>query len=119
MLTVELFAYTGETLDLRETVTRLIKETEKNENDKIILDFENITFISRAAADQLLKEKEKLSKKNIEVSFLNLNNNTSEMLAMVSQRAKSKPNLSDLRIIEIDQPHRVISLLSKLFHKTA
>lgn len=118
MLTVKLSDYSKPTIDLRETISRVTQDIVCSKADKVFLDFSNLVFISRAAADQLLKEKKLLNDRNIEVVFLNLASNILEMLNRVSKNTTQK-NASELPILEIDQPQKIISVLSRLFHRTA
>lgn len=116
MITVRLSDHTGSTIDLRETVNRILQPIK--ETEKVFLDFSGIVFISRAAADQLLKEKKRLNEKNIEVVFLNVSPNISEMLDRVS-KGTPQTDISEPRILEIHETHKIISVLSKLFHRSA
>ncbi|MCK6541245.1 hypothetical protein L6Q79_01030 [bacterium] len=79
------------------------------------MDFSNITFASMAAADQSLKEKPCLNKNKIEMDFVNMNADVTEMLNRVSKNTQK--TVSELRNTEMDQ-HKMISVLSRLFHKT-
>ena len=54
------------------------------EDVSVILDFENVDFISRSAAHELLLIKEEVRSKNKELTFDNTNKDIAEMLRVVA-----------------------------------
>ena len=86
-MTIKLSDYLNKQLINRTTVNSIF---EKSTNDnKIIADFSGIDFISRAAAHELLNVKEQLNKKNIYLSFTNINNEVFQMIAKVEKSKKT------------------------------
>lgn len=71
----------------------LIKELSVSESEEAILDFEDIVFISRSFADEILDSIEMLSKKKIKVRIKNAHIPVRKMLVLVrSQRRKILKN---------------------------
>jgi anti-anti-sigma regulatory factor len=116
METIGLAHLTGPTIDLRETVSRILNDIAIKKTPRIVLDFTDITFLSRAAADQLLKEIDRLNKGNVDVSFVNMEPDIGKMLNQVSKSAHQIKS-SDTQILEISQSSKVISVLSRFFHR--
>ncbi len=56
-------------------------------NDKIILDFEKITFISRSCADEYLKQRKASKKAIVEV---NMSENVCNMFSLVNRQYKKE-----------------------------
>ncbi|WP_143959145.1 STAS domain-containing protein [Litoribacter populi] len=51
--------------------------------DRLLVDFAGVKFISRAAAHELLSQVDKLAKKGVESSFINLNEELDKMFDLV------------------------------------
>ena len=58
--------YFGNKIFTRSTISSFFEKLKKLEEDKIVLDFDKIDFISRSCTDEYLKLKEKLKKNLIE-----------------------------------------------------
>lgn len=83
--------------DVVESLEQLLIKSAKQE---VNLDFKNVKFISRSAAYQLLRLKEKLFYKNkIKLRFINLNPNVSQMLKIVAaQLATEEKKVPEVKI---------------------
>lgn len=69
--------------------------------EELVLDFQDVEFISRSVADELIHQKEKRN-----IKFIHLNTNTEDMIQLVSRRKKS--NHLPTRVKEV--------LFSELLH---
>ena len=67
--------------------------------DIIRVDFKGIEFLSRTAAHELLKIKEFLISRKMDVSFLNLGDQANKMLALV-EASYSKSKNADFRFVK-------------------
>jgi anti-anti-sigma regulatory factor len=67
--------------------------------DLIKVDFRGIEFLSRTAAHELLKIKEVLNSKKIDVSFLNLSDQVGKMLGLV-EASYTKSKNADFRFVK-------------------
>jgi len=72
--------------------------------NSIEIDFKRISFVSRAAVHQLIKEKENLQKNdNIEVVFSNLNRTVKEMFDAVEKSIKTpKKDINKIKKVQFN-----------------
>jgi anti-anti-sigma regulatory factor len=61
----------------------------KDKEQNVILDFQDITFISRSVADELLAHKETYSKENLSISFVNCCDEVKKMIDNVGESRKN------------------------------
>ena len=82
----------------------------------ITVDFQDITFLSRSAAHQLLTTKSEFSEKhNIKVSFINLQKDIREMLETVeSSLLQSNNKSSDVEIIHFSNESEFNKFLNEI-----
>lgn len=66
----------------RDAIQRMLEQYSSTE--EVVLDFQNVEFISRSVADELVHQKEKRN-----IKFINLNTSTEEMIHLVSKKKKS------------------------------
>lgn len=66
----------------RDAIQRMLEQYSSAE--EVILDFQDVEFISRSVADELIHQKEKRN-----IKFIHLNTNTEDMIQLVSKRKKS------------------------------
>ena len=78
-------------LTLRESADELFKVLNSSKENKIIVDFSKIEFMSRAFADEYLNEKQKTTKS---ITEKNLKTNVKKMLSIVKDSRKHKRILS-------------------------
>ncbi len=76
----------------RDVISRLQDAIEKSNSSLVSLDFQNIEFISRSAAHELLLLKERVSPKR-ETSFVNVPENVEKMLRTVAA-SRAVPNVN-------------------------
>jgi len=89
-------------LSSRDVIANLEQIIIEAFQEKVDLDFKNVKFISRSAAYELLKLKEKVFYKNKkQVRFVNLNQNVSQMLKIVAaQLAVEEKKIPEVKIKE-------------------
>lgn len=83
----------------RDAIQRMLEQHSSTE--EVVLDFQNVEFISRSVADELVHQKEKRN-----IKFINLNSSIEDMIQLVSMRKKSNHHPS--RVKEV--------LFSELLH---
>lgn len=93
-------------LSSRDVANVLETEIKKTGSKSVVLDFDNVKFISRSAAHSLLLLKDKLKNKFLDkkdVSFINANKDVLEMLRIVAaNRAYPKNEKPDFNPEKID-----------------
>lgn len=78
--------------DIR-TRARIFELTSRMEDaDECVLDFEDVTFISRSFADELISMKDGVSRT---IRFINLNDELNTLLQIVERGRKSKYKLEE------------------------
>ena len=82
---ISLFEVFSNNIITRNSISDFFEEVNSLKNNKIILDFKNITFISRSCADEYLKQR-KASKKDILEA--NMSKNICEMFSLVNRQYK-------------------------------
>lgn len=89
-------------LSSRDVMANLEQIIIKTSSEKVDLDFKNVKFISRSAAYELLKLKERVFYKNKkQIRFVNLNQNVSQMLKIVAaQLAVEEKKIPEVKIKE-------------------
>lgn len=118
MTTFRLKDYIGETIDLRESIIRLFDSVILNSSiDTLVFDFSGVTFISRAAADQLLKEQTRCLTKGVKLIFRNVDNDVNEMLQHVTRASSSSIKAPSLPIRQIKRKEDLVSFLSRLLRR--
>ena len=78
-------------LSLRESADRLFEVLDSSKENKIIIDFSKIEFISRSFADEYLNEKQKTTKS---ITEKNLKTNVKKMFSIVEASRKRKRTLN-------------------------
>ncbi len=78
--------YFGNKIFTRSTISDFFDKLKNFKEDKIVLDFKGIDFISRSCADEYLKLKEKISKKLIEE---NMSDAVCSMFELVETQRKN------------------------------
>ena len=78
-------------LTLRESADELFKVLNSSKENKIIVDFSKIEFMSRAFADEYLNEKQKTTKS---ITEKNLKTNVKKMFSIVEASRKRKRTLN-------------------------
>ncbi len=89
----------------RDIVDFLKKSILEAKTKSVVLDFKNVQFISRSAAHQLLLTKEEVHYHKKELSFINTNEEVSEMLRTIAaNRALPNPRVPEFKakIVDID-----------------
>ena len=84
---ISLFEVFGNNIITRNSISDFFEEIDSLKDDKIVLDFKKITFVSRSCADEYLKQR-KASKKNI--LEVNMSNNICEMFSLVNKQYKKE-----------------------------
>ena len=74
-------------INSRSSVSNLLQDA--HNADHAVIDFKNISFISRSAAHQLLTEIEILQNKGVDITFSNLGPELEAMLDQVSSSRKT------------------------------
>ncbi|OIP75206.1 MAG: hypothetical protein AUK07_01980 [Parcubacteria group bacterium CG2_30_36_21] len=89
-------------LSSRDVIANLEQIIIKAFSEKVDLDFKNVKFISRSAAYELLRLKERVFYKNKkQIRFVNLNQNVSQMLKIVAaQLAVEEKKIPEVKIKE-------------------
>ena len=86
MKTLKLYEmFNSDTLRNRSTAASIVKDMAKFKSEKIIFDFENISFISRSFAHELLSN---LKEKDIDFQFVNTNHVIDTMFRISSIKPK-------------------------------
>lgn len=77
----------GETLNTRENVNDLFSQLKSSLSNKknIVLDFTDVTFMSRSFADQLVKV---INSSNFQIELMNMNLDIQEMYRIVQKTQK-------------------------------
>ncbi len=78
-------------LTLRESADKLFQVLNSSKENKIIIDFSKIEFISRSFADEYLNEKQKTTKS---ITEKNLKINVKKMISIVEASRKHKRTLA-------------------------
>ncbi len=86
-----------ESLRSRAIVRRALENAGNSRTIRV--DFKNIKFLSRTSAHELLKIKDSFAARDIDVSFINLDHQTSKMIQIV-EKSFSNPKNSDLRFVK-------------------
>lgn len=116
MININLVQEIGDTIDLRESVMKINDSLSISSNEKkIILDFQGIKFVSRAAADQLLKLKKNLAERMIDIEFENMPDNIKEMISQVSLSYTNSSMKRDYQFQQIKSQEKLAKLLSSVF----
>jgi len=80
---ISLFEVFNNNIVTRNSMSSFFEDLNSLENTKIVLDFENISFISRSCADEYLKQRRASKKKIVEV---NMSENVCEMFKLVNRQ---------------------------------
>ena len=92
-LEIFLFNEFGHNIITRRCMQDFFEKISKHKEDKLVLNFSKIEFISRACADEYIKSKNS-SLKNITES--NLNKNVSDMLSVITHKVGvHQPNFKE------------------------
>lgn len=82
-----------ETLSTRQSVSvinfKLQEMLLENDNQKIAIDFSNISQISRSFTDEILKLQKTYSSRGVKINFIKINDFISKMIELVSHKATS------------------------------
>jgi anti-anti-sigma regulatory factor len=76
-------------ISARDAVKKIFEEKHQK---NLVLDFSNINFVTRSAADQLLKEKSKSGSSDTLIRFINVSTPVSRMFNAV-EASKKQPRL--------------------------
>jgi len=76
----------GDNIFTRHKMSSFFKKLSKIKEDKLILDFKNVEFISRSCVDEYLKLKEKMNKTLIE---RNMSDDLKPMFKLVENQLRS------------------------------
>ncbi|MBR9704858.1 hypothetical protein GOV12_05580 [Candidatus Pacearchaeota archaeon] len=76
----------GDNIFTRHKMSSFFKNINKTKEDKLILDFKNIRFISRSCVDEYLKLKEKSNKT---ITERNMSNDLKSMFRLVENQLRS------------------------------
>jgi len=95
--TIRLFTAIAPMIGSRDVVSALRESIRQMAASTVDLDFADIAFISRSAAHEFLVLKDELKKRNIDLQFINAENEVAEMLRVVAAnrtvpRAKDEPH---------------------------
>ncbi|MAH49475.1 hypothetical protein CMI37_26870 [Candidatus Pacearchaeota archaeon] len=82
---ISLFEVFGNNIITRNSIFDFFTELEDSKEDKIVLDFKDITFISRSCADEYLKQR-KISKKA--VIETNMSKDVCNMFDLINKQYK-------------------------------
>lgn len=86
-------------LALRSNADVLFDSVKKSKEDKVILDFQDIKFMSRSFCQQYLLRKKECKKK---IEEINIADDVAKMFDTVkNQRSESQFNAKDFEIIEV------------------
>jgi len=101
-ITIEVAKVIAPILSSRDVIETLEQLIIKSQKKRIILDFKNVKFVSRSAAYELLKLKEKVFYKNKkQIRFVNLSPNVSQILKVVAaQLAVEEKKIPTVKIKE-------------------
>ncbi len=88
----------GEKVSSRMAIRHLINSSDVKEMERVIIDFNDVSFLSHSAADQLLKERERLeqqacpakSGESKTVTFKNVSASVQKLLEAVRKTRQSK-----------------------------
>jgi|APSaa5957512622_1039677.scaffolds.fasta_scaffold02970_3 hypothetical protein len=80
---ISLFEIFGNNIITRNSIASFFEEINFLEKDKIVLDFNNVAFISRSCADEYLKQRKKSKKKVVEA---NMSKNVCDMFSLVNRQ---------------------------------
>lgn len=80
---ISLFEVFGNNIVTRNSMSSFFEDLNSLKNTKIVLDFENINFISRSCVDEYLKQRRASKKKIVEV---NMSKNVCEMFKLVNRQ---------------------------------
>lgn len=91
-----------ETLSTRQSVIvidfKLREMLSENNSKKLVIDFSNISQISRSFADEILNLQKKYSSKGIKISFKNMNELIAKMIDLVSNKAASIAPINSVNV---------------------
>jgi anti-anti-sigma regulatory factor len=82
MKTMKISSALGKNVVTRNSITAFFLLVEKSTDKRMIIDFKNVNFISRSAADEYVKRKETSKKK---ISEINLSQDVKSMLDIVTK----------------------------------
>lgn len=99
-------------LSSRDSITRLFKEYHSLANIEVVLDFNNIVFISRSAAQQLILERRQLESNKSRVVLENLSPFVNKMIQVAD--AKRKKNIPKITTKEFSTPQELEEFLISL-----
>ena len=94
----------GNKIFTRSAISNFLKKLENFKEDKIVLDFKGIDFISRSCTDEYLKLKEKMSKELIED---NMSDAISSMFSLVKTQHKNS-GISHSIDFSVNSTHSII-----------
>ena len=80
---ISLFEIFGNNIITRNSIASFFEEINFLEKHKIVLDFNNVAFISRSCADEYLKQRKKSKKKVVEA---NMSKNVCDMFSLVNRQ---------------------------------
>ena len=112
-ITISLAKTFEQSVTSRSAIVNLFRfDSEKVHSVKV--DFEDIVFISRSATHQLITEKRKLEKENIQVTFVKINSEIEKMIDAVI-KAVDKPKAT-VKIFHLNLPtqKRLQSFLARV-----
>jgi|TARA_R100000027_G_C2202312_1_gene80351 anti-anti-sigma regulatory factor len=103
----------GSAINSRESIKLLFNHISNNE--RYIIDFQKIDFISRAAAHELLIQIEEGQAKGIDISIQNLSSSVNQMIESVSKSRKSNAKKATfVKQVEFDSESDLISYLQAI-----
>lgn len=97
MYKIELKSTIAPTLSSRDVVDVVENLVNNSDQKRVVIDFSDVAFVSRSAADQLLKLKRQHSKwfSSKRVSFQNISPDVEQILVLVRKQQSSKRRQSN------------------------
>jgi anti-anti-sigma regulatory factor len=93
---IDLKKYFDHSIATRVAVQNIFVLIRRN-SEEIILDFDQINFISSSASHQFFLEERKLEKENKIVSFINVNNDVEKMLELAKKDRKNLFTIQEIK----------------------
>lgn len=89
----------GNAISIRTSVQALFKNISASVKT-VVIDFCDIEFMSRSVTQQMLEERNKLKKRKVNISFVNISEDLEKLFKIVMKHKQRSKNKSKVKVIK-------------------